>query len=306
MQHTPIPLAETKVSDATGFSRFRVIVPAHNEEAVIGRCLAAITTGRAANSEMDVVVVANGCTDRTAAIAKSFGYPVRVIETEVPSKAHAINLGLEGLGHQPCLIADADIDCRYDTLKATAEILTLPGVSAASPQLEIDARSSSFLVRAYYKVWSALPYARDRLIGGGVYGLSAEAAESLGAFPDVIADDLYVRSQFDFAERRTVRSDQRGNQVYITMYPPRFVRDLVAIEARRWRGNRELRLKLGPDKQVAGNGLGSLMAELGKSYSTLELLSFAGVKIAGRLLALLQLSFGDRTWTRDMSSRVSQ
>lgn len=306
MQHLSIPLAATKESESTGASRFRVIVPAHNEEAVIGRCLKAITAEQDAPSEMEVVVVANGCTDRTAAIARALGNPVRVIETDVPSKTRAINLGLEGLGHQPCLIADADIECKYGALKATADVLTTPGVSVASPQLEIDTSNASWLVRAYYKVWCALPYARDRLIGGGVYGLAPEAIEQLGSFPDVIADDLYVRSSFAFEKRRTVRCDSDGEKVCTTMYPPRQVRDLVAIEARRWRGSYDVRIKLGPDRQIAGNGLGSLVAGLGKSYNLLELLGFSGVKMAGRALALFQLTFGGRRWARDMSSRAAQ
>ena len=63
-----------------------IVVPARNEGLVIARTLRAMTTG-AAPGEIDVIVVCNGCTDDTADIARSFGPPVRVIETEVGSKA---------------------------------------------------------------------------------------------------------------------------------------------------------------------------------------------------------------------------
>ena len=41
-----------------------VVIPAHNEETVIGRCLAALFAG-AGEGELDVVVVCNGCRDGT-------------------------------------------------------------------------------------------------------------------------------------------------------------------------------------------------------------------------------------------------
>ena len=55
-----------------------VVIPAHDEEAVVGRCLAALLDG-ARPGELDVVVVCNGCTDATADIARGFGRGVRVV-----------------------------------------------------------------------------------------------------------------------------------------------------------------------------------------------------------------------------------
>ena len=62
-----------------------VIVPAHNEEAVIGRTLRALL-GSAAPGEFEVLVVCNGCTDRTAALVRSEFPSVRVLERSEASK----------------------------------------------------------------------------------------------------------------------------------------------------------------------------------------------------------------------------
>src|SRR3954470_11754775 len=51
-----------------------VVVPAHDEEQVITRCLRALTGGTAAE-EVEVIVVCNGCSDRTADVARRFGGP---------------------------------------------------------------------------------------------------------------------------------------------------------------------------------------------------------------------------------------
>nr|BFE85750.1 hypothetical protein GCM10020093_083510 [Planobispora longispora] len=45
-----------------------VVIPAHNEEGVLRRCLDGLLAGTEPG-ELDVVVVANACTDRTADVA---------------------------------------------------------------------------------------------------------------------------------------------------------------------------------------------------------------------------------------------
>ena len=70
----------------------RVIIPAHNEEAVIGRCLGTLLAA-APPGALEVIVVANGCSDRTAATAAAFGPPdVRVVELGQASEHAAIHL----------------------------------------------------------------------------------------------------------------------------------------------------------------------------------------------------------------------
>ena len=57
-----------------------VVIAAHNEEDVVGRCLDALLRSARSN-ELEVAVVCNGCTDRTAEVAREYGNGVRVIET---------------------------------------------------------------------------------------------------------------------------------------------------------------------------------------------------------------------------------
>jgi cellulose synthase/poly-beta-1,6-N-acetylglucosamine synthase-like glycosyltransferase len=74
--------------------RFLVLIPAYNEERVIGRCLQAINDDRREHDS--VLVVADRCTDGTADIARSFG--ATVLERrpdEKPGRAAARQAGLE-------------------------------------------------------------------------------------------------------------------------------------------------------------------------------------------------------------------
>lgn len=59
-----------------------VIIPARDEEEYIGRCLASVlASARHVEARVEVIVAADGCLDRTVAIARSFR-GVRVIELE--------------------------------------------------------------------------------------------------------------------------------------------------------------------------------------------------------------------------------
>ena len=75
---------------AVDVSDLSVVVPAHNEAAVIGRMLDALAP-IVMNGTAEVVVVANGCRDETAEIASRDG--ITVIEIARGHKPSALNAG---------------------------------------------------------------------------------------------------------------------------------------------------------------------------------------------------------------------
>src|ERR1017187_9023596 len=99
-----------------------IVIPAFNERSVIARTLKAMTDG-ANPGELDVIVVCNGCTDDTATIARGFGRPVRVIETKLGSKPHALNLGDQAAVTFPRIYADADVVISINTIRGLANRL---------------------------------------------------------------------------------------------------------------------------------------------------------------------------------------
>lgn len=84
------------------------IIPAYNEEALIGRCLESILRElEAAGCRAEVVVVNNASTDRTREIASS--YPaVRVIDEPIKGLVQARHAGLMGTTAE--LVANVDAD----------------------------------------------------------------------------------------------------------------------------------------------------------------------------------------------------
>ena len=137
-----------------------VVIPAHNESLVIARILKAIVT-EAVPGELDVIVVCNGCNDNTAEIAGGFGPPVRVIETKIANKAHALNLGDQAALTFPRVYADADVEVTLETIRDLARYLEQGDVMAVAPCPKINLSGCSRWVRAYYDIRSRLPSARE-------------------------------------------------------------------------------------------------------------------------------------------------
>ncbi len=177
-----------------------VVIPAHNAEGSIDACLASIR----AEGDHDIVVVCNGCTDATAAIARSHEPAVRVIEIPDANKAGALNIGDRAVSGYPRFYVDADVVFSPGGLRALEAALAR-GALAASPHATVEASASPRAVRSYYAIWSRLGSVSTGLCGAGVYALSETGRARFGEFPDLIADDLFVDQRFSLDERTTVR-----------------------------------------------------------------------------------------------------
>ncbi len=168
-----------------------VVIPAHNEQAVILSGLDALFEGFA-DGELDVVVVCNGCTDGTAEVARSSGHRVTVVELQTASKPAALREGDSRATVFPRIYLDADVTMPGSSARAVLERLRSAGAQAARPPLVYDSTGASAVVRSYYRARSRLPTVMTALWGAGVYGLSAAGRGRFAEFPDLQADDFFV------------------------------------------------------------------------------------------------------------------
>ncbi len=84
--------------------KFSVIIPAHNEEAVISKALDSVKAQ--SFTDYECIVVCDACTDKTADIARSYGF--KAIEVNAHSSGAARNAGLEIAQGEWILFCDAD------------------------------------------------------------------------------------------------------------------------------------------------------------------------------------------------------
>jgi glycosyltransferase involved in cell wall biosynthesis len=275
-----------------------IVVPAFNECSVIARTLKTMTDG-ADPGELDVVVVCNGCTDNTPAIARSFGRPVRVIETELPSKPHALNLGDQAAESFPRLYADADVMISLDTIRKLAKRLEEGDVLAVAPSPQIDLVGCSWAVRACFDITSRLPSAQEGIGGSGVYALSEAGRQRFREFPMVTSDDGYVRIQFQPAERETLTTATS------TVFAPATIKDLIAYKTRAHYGGFELAALFPELWENRGKSNTWALVKLFK-YSWLwhKLFVYSCIAVLSRCRAIIQLRRKTFAWQRDETSRV--
>lgn len=222
--------ASTGIVNAADTAAASVVIAAHDEAAVIGRCLTTLLRG-ARPGELDVVVVANGCGDDTAAIAARFGPAVRVHELAVASKPAALDAGDRLALVFPRCYLDADVEVGVEAIRAVVQALAEPGAVAAAPTLELDLRHCPWAVRSYLSVWRRLPWATEQPIGSGFYALNEQGRARFATFPDTMAEDLFVRSLSEPGERRVLAEHR------FVVHPPRTLSALVRVRARRAAAN---------------------------------------------------------------------
>ncbi|MGY1636657.1 glycosyltransferase [Geodermatophilus sp. SYSU D00742] len=275
-----------------------VIIPAHDEAAVIAERLRGLTASLPAGS-VELIVVANGCSDDTATVAR--GVPgTRVVELPEASKTAALDAGDRAATVFPRIYLDADIRISGSSLLRLAEALATDVPLVGAPRAVFDLSGCSWPVRAFFAVFQRLPYTRRGLVGLGVYGVSELGRQRFGTFPDVVADDLYVQRLFGPEERITV------DDVF-EVVAPRTTRALLAVRTRVARGNRELAgrgAELGlASAATTGGTARALCGEVVRDPALLvPALVYVAVTAASRVQARRALP--GAAWERDDSSRV--
>ncbi|NMR21443.1 glycosyltransferase family 2 protein [Cellulomonas fimi] len=215
-----------------------VIIVAYNEASIIGQNLDLLLSGTS-RDDMEVIVVANGCVDATAAVARARG--VRVLDLPDPGKSAALNAGDAVATSFPRVYLDADIAVSSAMVRALADALSRPDAGtgtvplAAAPDRHLVVRGRPLAVRCYFAIQSRLPAARSGLYGRGMIALSERGRARFARFPDILADDLFLDSLFAESERVILTS------VRTEVQTPRSTRDLVLRLTRVRRGNAELR-----------------------------------------------------------------
>jgi glycosyltransferase involved in cell wall biosynthesis len=273
-----------------------VVVPAHNEGAVIAANLRALLEGTEPG-EIDVIVVANACTDDTAEAAR--GVPgVRVLETTTPGKPNALRMGDEVCKVFPRAYLDADVGLTATDLRALARACAEPGVLACAPAPRLDLGGVGPVARRVHKVHDALIGPHRALAGAGCYVLTEPGHDRVFPMPDIISDDGLVHVSFAPHERVVVREARS------VVRPARTVSAYLNRRVRVRRGNRQL-AGLGHTAAEGSLSLGDLTALLRhRRVSMLDAGCYLSVLVLDRGLTRVKGRRGD-AWGSDASSRVA-
>jgi hypothetical protein len=272
-----------------------IVVPAHNEEAVIAANLRRLLNGTAPG-EFDVIVVPNGCSDRTAERARSVD-GVRVVESPAPGKIEALHLGDAHCRTFPRIYLDADVELDANSVRALVDAAAQPGVLACAPVPRLDLTGVSWLARRTHRVHDRLVAPNRALAGVGVYVITEAGHPRVFPMPQIISDDGWVHGSFAPHERLVVP------EAVSVVRPARTVAAHLRRRVRVRLGNRELAAagRAAPEGRIGLGHLVTLVRQRG--VGPFDAGCYLAVLAADRTLTRLRR--GSAGWGSDRGSRAA-
>lgn len=187
-----------------------ILIPAHNEVGYIEPCLEALLASDPTGAAVDVVVMANGCTDATVDVVRGFaarfeakGWPLTVLDLAQGGKMGALNAGDGAAAHGARIYVDADVVVAPPLVAQLAAVLDVDGPRYASGNPVVTVAGNTF-TRIYARFWATGPFCTHGVPGFGVFAVNAAGRARWGDFPDIISDDTFVRLSFAPPERMRV------------------------------------------------------------------------------------------------------
>jgi len=275
-----------------------IVIPAHNEQSVIGRLLEALTE-TSLDGPPEIVVVANGCTDDTAGTARAY-QGVTVVETPVPSKTRALALGDQYVSSFPRLYVDADVVLRAQDVRALCSALRDQDLRAAGPTRMLPMDGASWSVRWYYDVWQRFRGVREELFGRGVVAVDEAGHGRISDWPEAMSDDLVMAMSFERSERAVVPD------AHVLIWPPKTYADLLRRRVRAMTGNRQLELATPSTVTRRSESRPGELARIiaRRPWLVPAAAVFGATAVITKARGREAERRGDSTWLRDESSRT--
>lgn len=270
-----------------------VIIPAYNEARTIGKVIAPYhefaTTGC-----VKVFVVCNGCTDLTEIEAKKFDF-VTVISLSEGSKIKAINHAVSHIKSGHVLVQDADVVVGNESISRIVDFCKQDGWDLAATEVSFN-RSSSLLVRKYYKALESSPAFMKGMVSCGNYLVNSRFLDYIFPLPNVIADDGYVK--FKMADKTFKKID---GAIALVSQPNDFF-SLLKIKTRSKLGNKQLGVLFEKSGTSYKNKASTLIQGILKNAGWFALLLYITVVVVSAVRSKIQAS-NPPEWERDESTR---
>jgi len=235
----------TPVKPSAGGWRLAVLVPAHNEEITIHDCVRSLQRASRQDFDIQIVVIADNCDDRTEEIAAETGVRVLVRrDSNLRGKGHALAFAFKTLlpeGFDGFLIVDADSEVSNNLLLEAGELLR-SGADAVqcrylvkNPSESIRTRLMSVAFRAFNVLRAR---GRDRLgLSCGLYGNGfGVRRETLQAVP-YLASSVVEDAEYHLSLVRSGKRVHFVDAATVLAEMPTTGRG-VATQRARWEGGR--------------------------------------------------------------------
>ena len=190
--------------------KFSVIIPAHNEEKYIGKCLRSVISASkyVRPYKTEIIVVANRCTDRTAAVAKHYG--AKVLTNDDKCIAAIRNTGVKASKGSITVTIDADSIMTKYSLREIAQMLESGVYVGDGARSKFDRMSVGMFFSAAYVAANLIPIMikNKAALSGGMFWFYKSDFDEIGGFDE----SLVSLEDMDFAVRLNRLGVSRGQR----------------------------------------------------------------------------------------------
>ena len=189
---------------------FSVIIPAHNEEKYIGKCLQAVKSAAkyVGDAKTEIIVVANRCTDKTVAIARHYG--AKVVINEEKCIAAIRNAGVREAKGEIIVTIDADSLMTKYSLCEIKFLLDSGNYVGGGTNPKFDRMSVGIAFSSAYVAMNLIPIMMKNggYLSGAMFWLYKRDFDAIGGFDET----LVSLEDMDFAVRLKKLGDKRGQK----------------------------------------------------------------------------------------------
>ncbi len=189
---------------------FTVVIPAHNEEQYIGKCLHAIKNAakQVEPDSVEIIVVANRCTDKTAEIAEKHG--ARVLTNDEKCIAAIRNTGIRAAKGEIVVTIDADSQMTKGSLAEIKTMLTSGKYIGGGANPKFDRASLGIAVSTIYVALNLIPVMvkNGGYLSGAMFWFYKQDFEQIGGFDE----SLVSLEDMDFAKRLKAHGKASGKK----------------------------------------------------------------------------------------------
>lgn len=199
--------------------KISVVVPAFNEERLLGSSLKCIREGMSAFPGGELIVCDNNSTDRTAEIARQAG--AKVVFEPVNQISRARNAGAAAATGDWLLFIDADSFPSAALFAEVARTLADPGILAGGSTVAFE--DADLAPRTAVRIWNAVSRAMKWAAGSFMFCETA-AFRRVGGF----SEELYASEELDLYRRLKQLARDEGRRIVILHRHPLLTSDRKA------------------------------------------------------------------------------
>lgn len=189
---------------------FSVVIPAHNEEKYIGKCLRAIKSAAkyVLPDRTEIIVVANRCTDKTADIAAKYG--ARVLTNDDKCISAIRNTGVRAARGEILVTIDADSLMTKYSLVEIKELLESGRYVGGGANPKFDRMSLGIAFSAMYVAVNLLPIMikNGGYLSGAMFWCYKRDFDAIGGFDE----SMVSLEDMDLARRLKKLGMSRGQK----------------------------------------------------------------------------------------------